>query len=268
MSIPRAIPAPWRLVVRDLHVRRAGRPVLRGVSLDFSSADVLSIIGPNGAGKTTLLLTLLGLIPPDAGQMTVEWQSGSASLASLTTRQRAGLAAYVPQSLTHVPDFSVYEAVATGRYPHVAAFRALNASDHAAVAGALERCALTDLAQRDLQSLSGGERQKTLLAAALAQDAQTIFLDEPTTALDPAYQVELTRWLHDWHASGRGALLVSHDLNLPLRLGGRVLALRDGVVAADGLASEVLTPERLRPVFGVEFDRLTLPGGGSVVVAS
>ena len=268
MAIPHGVQPPWRLSGRGLNVRRGGQPVLRGVSIDYSNGEVLSIIGPNGAGKTTLLLTLLGLMAPESGTLTlsqVESRSG-VPLHALSSRVRASLAAYVPQSLDAIPGFTVYETVATGRYPHVSAFRALADDDHAAIQLALDLCGLLPLANRSLQSLSGGERQKALLAAAFAQDAQAVFLDEPTTALDPVYQMELVRLLGEWRARGRGIVIVSHDLNLPLRIDGRVVALRAGEVVDEGAASDVLRPEKLRKVFGAEFEQVLTSTGRPAIL--
>ena len=268
MAIPNGICPPWRLSARGLNVCRGGRRVLRGVSVDFSNGEIVSIIGPNGAGKTTLLLAMLGLITPESGELSLHHpgKPDGEPLASISGRTRASLAAYVPQALLAMPAFSVRETVATGRYPHVSAFRALDAADQAVIDQMMQVCGLAHLADRSLQELSGGERQKTLLAAAFAQDAQAVFLDEPTTALDPAYQVELVRLLADWHAQGRGILIVSHDLNLPLRLGGRVVALRDGGVAADGPAADVLQPDRLRVIFGAEFEQVLTRAGRPAIL--
>lgn len=254
--------ADWTLRLRDVCVVRSGRRVLDGVHFDVRAGDCVTVIGPNGAGKSTLMLTLLGLLPPASGTVELDGRP----LAALTARQRGRLAAYVPQITERLPPLRVYDVVATGRFPYSRALHPLSAADQRVIADALERCGLTDLASRPASELSGGERQKTLLAAAIAQDADMLCLDEPTTALDPGRQIELVGLLRDWHARGRTLVLVSHDLQLPTALGGRVAALRGGRVIADGRPEEVLTTERLREIFGAGLRVCDTGDGGRLVV--
>jgi len=254
--------AGWCLSCEHLSVRRGPRLAVQDSTLTLRAGECVSIVGPNGSGKTTLLLALLGLLPPAAGTVRLDGRR----LDQLTARQRGRFAAYVPQVLDRAPAFTVYDVVAGGRYPHVAAHRPLSAADHAAVRGALELCGLTPLAERSFDTLSGGERQKTLIAAAMAQDPQVLFLDEPNTALDPGYQVELVRILRDWHRAGRGLLLVSHDLQLPAALGGRVVALRDGRIVAHGPVGSVLTPATLAHVYDARFGIATTADGSQMVL--
>ncbi len=237
---------PWQLECTGLVVRRGPRVVLSEITLSIDSAACVSLIGPNGSGKTTLLLALAGLLEPARGVVRVR----GADLRGYSAAERARLFAYVPQTLERTPAFRVREVVAGGRYAHSAPLRPLSRADETAVQNALARCGLEALADRPLDGISGGERQKTLIAAAIAQDAQMLFLDEPNTALDPAYQRELVQILQRWREAGRGVLLVSHDLQLPAALGGRVIALRAGQVVADGPAEQVLAPETLGAVYG------------------
>lgn len=245
------------LVAERLCVAYGQVPVLHDVDLHIALGECVTLIGPNGAGKTTLMRALLGLVPPSSGRVAV----GGTDLADMSGRARGHLAAYVPQALANLPAFTVRELVATGRYPHVAPLRPLSARDEAAIDAALRACTLESLAERRVDQISGGERQKALLAAAIAQDAQMMFLDEPTTALDPAYQIELVRMLRDWHARGRTLVVVSHDLHLPAALGGRVIALREGRIVAHGSADEMLAPERLSDVYAARFVTLVAADG-------
>jgi len=167
----------------------------------------------------------------------------------------------VPQSAELLPAFSVRDVVAGGRFPYASRLGPLTSADHDAIDHAMECCGLSALSGRTLDAISGGERQKTLIAAAIAQEPRLLLLDEPTSALDPAYRLELLSILRDWHASGRGLVLVSHDLQLPAALGGRVLALREGRLVADGPASEVLTPERLADIYDAEFAEVRVDDG-------
>lgn len=260
MSRAPEIPNDWVLEADGVGVRRGGRMLLADVTLRVRAGECVSIIGPNGAGKSTLLLTLLGLLAPTAGRLTLAGRS----LRAWPPRARGRWAAYVPQTLELLPAYTVYDVVAAGRYPHVGAWRALSADDAAAIDAALQLCGLRDLADRRWDQISGGERQKTLLAAALAQSPRLLLLDEPTASLDPAYQVELLRALAAWHKGGGALIVVSHDLQLPTALGGRVLALRAGRVVADGPAGQVLAPESLGCVYGAQFTWVELAGGRRV----
>lgn len=233
-----------------LTIRRGRREVVRDLSLSIRADEGTVFIGPNGSGKTTLLLALLGLLRPATGRIRIDGRD----LRQFGARQRGLYGAYVPQTLDHVPAFSVYDLVAGGRFPHLAALRPLSAHDDELIRAAIERCGLTALTERPINELSGGERQKALLAAAIAQDARVIFLDEPTTALDPAYQAELLSLMREWRGGGRGVICVSHDLHLPAVVATRVIALRGGALVADGAPEEVLHPDRLRQVYGTEFE--------------
>ncbi len=255
-------PRSWTLRCVGVGVRRGRRELLREIDLTVRVGDCLALVGPNGAGKTTLLKTLLGLLRPAAGDVLLD----DKPLHALGARQRGRFAAYVPQTLDAVPAFRVREVVAGGRHPHRARFGGLTAVDAAAIDRALAACGLTPLADRTFDTLSGGERQKTLIAAALAQEPAVLLLDEPATALDPAVQLELVAILRAWHTAGRALVLVSHDLQWPAALGGRVVALRDGRIAAEGPAEEVLTPERLEAIYGATFAVVTTPTGRRLVL--
>ncbi|MFH1748182.1 MAG: ABC transporter ATP-binding protein, partial [Planctomycetota bacterium] len=173
----------------DLCVSRGGRRVIHNVNLSLRADECVSLIGPNGAGKTTLLLALMGYLPPVAGRVELDGRA----MRKLSARRRGRFASYVPQTVERIPAFTVHDVVSGGRFPHAAPLSPLGPADRAAVADALRLCGLEDLAQRPVNALSGGERQKTLIAAAIAQDAQVMFLDEPSTALDPGVQLELVQ---------------------------------------------------------------------------
>ncbi len=243
-------------------VERGGRRILHDVNLRLVPHECVSLVGPNGSGKTTLVRTLLGLVPPTVGHVRLDGEDTH----RIAPHRRARWAAYVPQRLDASPVLTVVDVVTTGRFPHGHPLRPLSAADQSAVGRAMDTCGVTALADRAFNTLSGGERQKVLIAAAMAQAARFLFLDEPNTALDPAYQIELVRILRDWHHAGGGLLVISHDLHLPVALGGRVLALRDGRVAADGPAAEVLTPATLARIYGAPFAVAATPAGPSLLL--
>jgi iron complex transport system ATP-binding protein len=262
MSDARDLTTDWRLTCTNLSVRRGGRPVIQDVSLEIHHGECVSLVGPNGSGKTTLLLAMLGLLPPTGGTVRLDHRD----IHDIPARLRGRFSAYVPQVVTNVPAFTVSDVVAGGRHPHVSPIGPLSEEDRAIVQRALDVCGLAHLAGRPIHEVSGGERQKAFIAAAIAQDPRVMFLDEPNTALDPAVQLDLLRILRSWTATGRSILLISHDLQLPAALGGRVVALREGRVAADGNAADVLTPERLSAIYGAQFGTATTPGGHTIVL--
>ena len=250
------------LAGHGLSVRRGRARVLHAVDVELRGGECLTVVGPNGSGKSTLLRALLGLLPLEAGDVYYHGKS----LRTLSPAARARHAAYVPQILEQVPRSTVRDVIAGGRFCHLGATRAFSAAHAAATDRALADCDLTPLAEREFHTLSGGERQKTLLAAALAQDPRALLLDEPHAALDPGYQVELVNILRAWRAPDRAVLLVSHDLHLPIALGARVVALRAGVVAAAGAAHEILTPANLTRIYETPFEEATTRGGARVVL--
>ncbi len=238
-----------RIEVRQLSVRRRGRPVLQGVSLSVDRGETVAVVGPNGAGKTTLLLGMLGLLPCDSGEVVLDGEP----LPRLSRRQIARRIAYVPQFHEGFLGFRVRDIIDTGRYPHLDPMEPMAAEDRAAVEAAIDRCDVRDLLDRTADTLSGGERQKVWLAAAVAQGSPALFLDEPTNMLDPRHQAELVRLLRDLARAGKTLIVVCHDLNLPALLDARVVALQQGQVAFDGPAAGFLAPDRLRQVFETEF---------------
>ncbi len=254
--------APWTLRAVGLCVDRGRRRVLEDVRFELRRGQCLCVIGPNGAGKTSLLLTVLGLLRPSAGGVWLDERR----VDRMTPRQRARFAALVPQSLEHVPPFTVRQLVEDARHAHRPPWAPPGPDDRQAVERALTLCGVAELAHRRVDRLSGGERQKALLAAALAQEPQLLVLDEPTTALDPAYRVELVRILRQIHARGTALLVVSHELELPILLGGRTLALRAGRVVADGDTAAVLEPDRLEALYGARFEHARTEGGARFVL--
>lgn len=232
-----------------LTIRRLGRTVLQDVSLQINDGECVSIIGPNGAGKSTLMAGLLGLIPAASGDVSLN----GAPLGRLSRREIARRVAYVPQIHEGYMGFRVRDVVETGRYAHVRPLDPLSEVDHRAIAEAVEACRIGDLLDRTVDTLSGGERQKVWIAAALAQQAPAMFLDEPTNALDPAHQAELIRIMRHLAGGTRTLVVICHDLNLPIALGGRVVAIREGRVVLDGGVEMLLDTARLRELFGADF---------------
>jgi iron complex transport system ATP-binding protein len=226
-----------------------GRPVIRDVTIDIAAGERVALIGPNGAGKSTLLRAVAGLVEPAAGVVELD----GSPLSSLDRLAVARRIAVVPQLPVLPFATTVEEVVALGRLPHEHPVRGMRPVDRSVVAEAIERVGLGHLLGRDARELSLGERQLVLLAMAVAQEAPLLILDEPTVHLDLRHQVEVMDLLLDLNARlGTTVLAVLHDLVLAAHFFPRLVMLDGGRVVADGPPAEVLHPDRIREVFGVD----------------
>jgi iron complex transport system ATP-binding protein len=254
------------LSVADLSYAYGERQVLDGVSFDVPAGGAIGLLGPNGAGKTTLLHLLAGVSTPDAGRITLD----GVPLAGLPRQVRARRIALVPQE-THVTfDYSVREMVLMGRYPHLGPFEIEGPADLAMAGAALAATDAGGFADRRFATLSGGEKQRVVLASALAQlgvlpssdaadgrrpEPALLLLDEPTTGLDLGHEVALMRLLTTLNTRFGLTLLVStHHLAFAAACCTLLLVLKDGRLVARGTPREVLTPRVMRDVYGVEIE--------------
>ena len=237
--------------------------VLRRLSLEIGDGDIVALVGPNGSGKSTLLRALGRVLKPRRGTVYLDGRA----MREWPTREVARKLALLPQGPTLAADLSVHELVWLGRSPHQGLLGLPTREDHEAVRWAIEETGITALAGRRLSELSGGERQRVWVAMALAQQPQVLLLDEPTTFLDLNHQLELLdliRYLNREH--GLTVVMVLHDLNQAARYAKRVVVLKEGEIYADGPPAEVLTPETLRNVFGVEGQVLPGPEGIELII--
>jgi iron complex transport system ATP-binding protein len=230
----------------ELSVERGGVEVLSDVSLTVEEGESLALVGPNGVGKSTLLKAVGGLLRPKAGRVLVDGHD----VTSLSARRTARLVASVPQETAFDFDFSVREIVEMGRTPYRKRLRRNPDPDgDDLVEAALERTGTARFDDRSVASLSGGEKQRVLLARALAQDAPVLLLDEPTASLDINHQVRTLDLIASLDETVVAAI---HDLELAARYCDRVALLSDGGVRAVGTPAEVFTAELLEPVFDVD----------------
>ena len=246
--------------VRSLEVTLDGTQVLRGVDLVASKGEWVNIIGPNGAGKTTLLRALLGLVSFD-GEIDIDGLSDQRRRSA-----RARMLAYVPQTPVIPPGMLVADYVLLGRTPHRGVFAAETATDRRVAAEVLDRLDLGGFGDRSVQSLSGGERQRAVMARALAQQADVLLLDEPTTALDLGHQQDVLD-LVDALRRERGLTVIAtlHDLTLAARYGDRIAILARGRVAETGPPAEVLTVQNIAAYFGATVRIVDDPEGPVIV---
>ena len=234
------------LEARGLAVGHRGRVVGRDFDVSLAGGEVLALLGPNGGGKTTLLRTLLGLLPPLAGDLRLDGKP----LGRLSARERARLMAYVPQVHAGAFAFTVEEVVLMGRSAHGDLLSRPGARDRAVAAAATERLGIAHLAGRPYTEISGGERQLALIARALAQEPRVVILDEPTASLDFGNQGKVTREMQALAAGGLGVIFSTHDPNHALRHADRALLIRDGVRLAHGPVGEVITRAMLAALYG------------------
>jgi iron complex transport system ATP-binding protein len=240
-----------------------GQAGLHGVSIDVVRGGLVGVIGPNGSGKTTLLRLLGGLLPATVGQITIDGRD----VGRMTRRDLARRIAVVPQETRLSFEYSVLEVVLMGRYPHLGPFELESPADVAIAQSALSATGTLALADRPFPTLSGGEKQRVIIAGALAQAADLMLLDEPTAALDPGYQIEIAGLLRRLNAErGVTVVVATHDLNLAAGLCRHLVLLREGRVLAAGPTGEVLTKESVRALYNVEADVAFHEGAGHLTV--
>lgn len=251
-----------QIEAEDVRVVLGGKPVLDGVSARFKAGQVVAILGANGAGKSTLLSCLAGLRRPGSGTCRLDGEP----LLDLSPRSRAQRLGFIPQTPEIAWGLEVRTLVGLGRTPWLGA-RGLGAEDEAAVDRALAAARLEPLAQRDVTTLSGGERARVLIARALAGEPDWLLADEPMAGLDPRHQLDAADLFRRMaHERGCGVIVTLHDLTLAARLADRILVLGEGRVLADGPPQEALTAEVLAAAYGVEASVRPTPQGLSVEV--
>jgi len=225
-----------------------GDDALAGVNLQTHVGELVCILGPNGSGKTTLLKCLLGLLRPDRGSVTLDGRP----LGRYGAMDLARKVSYVPQAVSPAVAFTVEQIIMMGRTPHMGRLGLPGDLDRRVVAAAMEMTDVTRFARRDLDSLSGGERQTVMITRALAQQPRVMLLDEPTSSLDVKHQLGIyslmAKLAHDWDMA---VVCVSHDVNLAGRFADRLVFLKDAAVAAAGIPADVITADTLRTVYDV-----------------
>ena len=259
-----AAPAvPARLGAENVSVGYGADPVVRGLTLDVPDGLVTTIVGPNGCGKSTLLRTLARLLRPTQGRVRLDGRA----IEDVGTREVSRRLALLPQSPLAPDGLLVRDLVGRGRHPHQRWFRQWSPSDEDVVERALRMTDTWDLRDRPIDQLSGGQRQRAWIAMTLAQDTDLVLLDEPTTFLDLAHQVEVLDLVGRLNRErGRTVTMVLHDLNLAARYSDLLVVMRDGAVVTQGAPGEVITAELLDDVFGLRADVLDDPRTGLPVV--
>ena len=242
--------------LKNLYAGYPGRPVLEDVTLDFRPGEVLAILGPNGCGKSTLLRASNGLLPKTGGEVLLDGRP----IEGLSAKEIAQKVAYLPQSRA-VPSITAGRMVLHGRFPYLSYPRRYSQKDREMVRKALAWVGASELVSRSLLQLSGGQRQKVYLAMALAQDTETILMDEPTTYLDVGCQLEVMALARRLAEEGRAVVMVLHDLCLALRYAHRAALLCEGRVRQIGTPEELFESRALEEVMGAALGRVETADG-------
>ncbi|OUC95925.1 ABC transporter ATP-binding protein [Streptosporangium minutum] len=252
-----------RLQAVDVRLGYGDRVIVDGLDLGIEAGTVTTIIGPNGCGKSTLLRALGRLLRPTGGEVLLDGKR----IDRMPTKEVAKVLGVLPQAPTAPEGLTVADLVARGRHPHQTWYRQWSSDDESAVSEALAMTGLLDLGERPLDELSGGQRQRAWISMALAQGTDLLLLDEPTTFLDLAHQVEVLELVRRLHGElGRTVVMVLHDLNLAARYADRLVAMRDGKVIAAGPPHEVLTEPLLAEVFELDAKVIEDPVAGTPLV--
>lgn len=241
------------------------KPVLREISLEVTPGEVLGIVGPNGVGKSTLVKGASGILTPLDGQICVDGKE----ISALSPPERARLIAVVPQATKLPETFTARDVVLMGRTPYLGWLDREGEGDHRIATMSMERTNTSHFADRKIGELSGGDQQRLLIARALAQTPSVLLLDEPTAHLDLKHQDEILNLIHSLaKEEGLTVLITLHDLNLVARFADRVALLSNGRVQKLGNPEQVLTPEELTQVYGMEIHVTSHPIHGTPLVLS
>jgi iron complex transport system ATP-binding protein len=252
-----------RLRTHALTTGYGERKVVEDLDLVVPDGSFTVIVGPNGCGKSTLLRSLARLIKPQSGTITLD----GVDIATVRTKELARQVGLLPQTSVAPEGITVVDLVTRGRHPHQGMLRRWSRQDEEAVRAALERTRLTELSGRVVDELSGGQRQRVWIAMALAQETPMLLLDEPTTYLDIAHQIDVLDLCTSLHREGRTLVAVLHDLNQAARYATHLVAMRDGRIVAHGAPGDIVTAELVHEVFGVHARVIPDPEtGGPLIV--
>ena len=224
--------------------------ILNDVSVAFEKGKLTSIIGANGCGKSTLLKTILGILPSKSGNVTID----GARLKGMSRNDIARRIAYLSQE-KNTPDMTVEQLVLHGRFPHLSYPRRYTDQDRVIAVGVMEQMGIVEYAHKPLYSLSGGMKQNSYIAMALAQETDYILLDEPTTYLDIAHQLELMKILRSLADSGKGIVAVMHDLPMAFTFSDKIILINDGRIVDDERPEKIYERNVIDKVFGIALDR-------------
>lgn len=251
--------------VSELKVGYSERLIIDGLDVTIPKAKVTTIIGPNGCGKSTFLKTVARVLRKTEGTIMLNGKS----IETLDTKEIAKQLAILPQTAESPGGLSVFELVSYGRFPYRRAMGSMSKKDYEYINWAIEVTGLNEFRDRPISELSGGQRQRVWIAMSLAQDTEVLILDEPTTYLDLAHQLDILLLLKKLNIEEhRTIIMVLHDLNHASRFSDYMIAMKDGKLVTDGTPEDVMTVQNLRNVFNIEADLLECPHSGNPIYLS
>lgn len=265
MTVPNLHPTPARLEADNVTLCYDERTISTNLSVSIPDGSFTVIVGPNACGKSTLLRALSRLLAPTSGQVILDGKSIGDIRAGETAR-RLGL---LPQSSIAPDGITVAELITRGRYPHQSFLRQWSQADEYAIIAAMEATRVTDLSSRMVRELSGGQRQRVWMAMLFAQETPILLLDEPTTFLDIAHQLDLLDLLDllaELNDNGRTVIAVLHDLNHACRYATHLIAMKDGAIVAIGKPTDIVTAQLVQSVFGMPAIVMPDPVAGTPMV--
>ena len=265
MSIPNSAGAPSPLIAEDLDLAYDQRQIVSDLDVSIPDGKFSIIVGPNACGKSTLLRALARLLPPAKGTVLLDGNN----IEKMKTKKIAQRLGLLPQSSIAPDGITVAELVSRGRHPHQSFLRQWTDADEAAVLSALRATNTEELSSRLVDELSGGQRQRVWVAMVLAQETSLLLLDEPTTFLDVAYQIELLDMFSQLnHEYGHTLVAVLHDLNQACRYADEIIAMKDGSIVAQGPPETIITSELVHEVFGIECTVIDDPVTGAPMIVA
>lgn len=235
--------------IKNLQAGYVDKKIFSNLSLDFAKGEFVSIIGPNGAGKSTLLKLIDGFMQSQSGSIEIMGKK----VEDWDQRELAKIVTYIPQENFIQYNFTVEEIVLMGRYPYLSVWQNYSQKDHNFVDQIITDLALDKLRHKYITQLSGGEKQRTLIARAIAQDSDFILLDETFSHLDINHQIEILNIMKDLHVNkGKSIIMISHNINLSSNYSERMIAIKDGTLVADGSPDQVVTSDNLATLFDIK----------------
>lgn len=242
---------------KSLVVGYDNKSIVKDFNITFKKGEITTIIGPNGCGKSTLLKSLTRMISKKSGGIFLD----AVDITKISTKDISKRIAVLSQIQYAPPDFKVRELVLYGRMPHQRWFRLHSKEDEEIATWAMECVSISHMANRSINHLSGGERQRVWIATALAQKPEILFLDEPTTYLDIAHQLEIMDIVKKLNReTGIGVVMVLHDIGQALQVSDKIVVIKNGVKYAEGTPKNVITSKMIKEVYGVDAEVISLPG--------
>ncbi|ACR80290.1 ABC transporter ATP-binding protein [Kosmotoga olearia] len=249
--------------VEGLTYRYTNEEVLKNISFSVEKGKVLSILGPNGSGKSTLLKIIVGILRDYSGSVKIL----DKEVKEYSIKHLAMIASYIPQEFSPVFDLKNFTIVSFGRNPHLSLFRGLNKRDYEIIEASMKSTEVYEFRERRCSTLSGGEKQRVIIAKSLAQEGQLLLLDEFTTHLDPGHsQKLLDLTLNLIKTNNLTAIMVAHDVNQAIKVSSEIMFLKDGKIISKGHPEEVITEELLEKVYGVKSKIIKNPINGKPLV--